>query len=353
MTPARSTLIAAFSLALSGLLSAHAATPRAGKAAEPKSAVVNEEVRESVDLSNIQLFVSAGDYDRLQAYIDKAIKERPTAPTGSSTRAILYNQLATTLSDFSSRAAGCLSHRDSMLEAWKRARPHSTTVWIAAIEHELDRAFCWRGGGYTDTVSLDNERRFSNIVSTAKKELDEHAEAARTDPEWFVEAILIATYQSWSAKDALSLIMSGSDRFPTYFRIYNRGMVFFSARWNGSDQVMESYAEAMSKRAQAKMGDEAYARMYHYINAAAKDVDYRADSPIDWAHMVRSMRAIANHYPDRSNFSSFARISCDSGDIAAFHEFANHMGNLSLEREVRAAASRDQCERVISRLPSL
>jgi hypothetical protein len=124
----------------------------------------------------------------------------------------------------------------------------------------------------------------------------------------------VAVSQSWSADDFLALARAGTDRFSDYLPIYQVGMIYFSPRWDGDNEKMDTFARMAVERTAATEGKGLYARLYWHVFDELTLNDLKTETAINWDTMKQGMDDLTRHHPDAWNSFSMARLACYAGD---------------------------------------
>jgi hypothetical protein len=165
---------------------------------------------------------------------------------------------------------------------WFSAYPHSPTAIIVNSIAMEETAICFRGEGYANTVSPEAWARFNEQEQAASNFLIAHAQDAKADPQWYAEMEAAAKWENADADAFMNLFQEGTSRFPLYYGIYDKGMIYFAPRWHGSKEDAEKFTKLAAEKTKILIGDDIYARLYWYQSDALYLKNLHNDTAIDW-----------------------------------------------------------------------
>jgi hypothetical protein len=202
-----------------------------------------------------QLFHSHA-WDELDSLAEKMRGERLRFEGGGWQLHVLYCIVS----------AGC-SNRDSdaaweeelaALQDWIRHSPSSPTPRIALADAYERYAWKARGSGFSDTVTDEGWKLFSQRVTEARTILEECKQIGQDDPEWYNAMLEIARDQGWSRAQVEALADEAINKEPGYFYSVRDVAIYLLPKWNGEPGDTEKYVEATANRIGGSEGDALY-----------------------------------------------------------------------------------------------
>lgn len=203
--------------------------------------------------------------------------------------------------------------RLGLMDNWVAETPNSATPYLAKASFLIAYAWDARGSGYANTVKDTDWPIFRKRISQAREVLEKSAAVSKQSPLWYENMQTIATAQSWSEDDFLSLFREGVSKEPTYYFLYFSAAKYLLPRWHGSSARLADFVDKAVKATEKQEGQTLYARIYWSLLWALKD---RTFSPgyADWPRMRRGFEDIVRVYPDNWNLNAFAYYACMARD---------------------------------------
>ena len=200
------------------------------------------------------------------------------------------------------------------MDLWISIYPRSPTPYIAKAILIEKRAWTIRGTGYASTVSPDAWKPFHEKITLSKRVLESSKLISSKDPHWYASMANIATIQSWEEIKLKKLLNEGFSKFPSYFQMYFNAMDYYTPKWRGDANKIESFATEIVDKTKAKEGFGMYARIYWYASQSQFQGQLFEKSNVRWDIMSQGIDDVLKKYPDQWNINNFALFSCLAQD---------------------------------------
>jgi hypothetical protein len=149
--------------------------------------------------------------------------------------------------------------RGQRLREWHDKYPQSVTAKVALAYFPLQYGWFLRGGGYADTVSPEAWKRFAIQAEAARNALESLDADAKKDPGWYGAMLDVAIAQGWPKDRFQALYERAAREHPYYFPIYFAGASYYSPKWYGSIQELQSFIERAADATRPKLAETLYA----------------------------------------------------------------------------------------------
>lgn len=195
-------------------------------------------------------------------------------------------------------------------DQWIEDFPNSPTPYIAKGTALMARGWAFRGWSSARDVEKSAMEAFQQFAVLAAKVLIEKGETASNDPHWYSTLANVFKALGVPKQDFLSMVYEGIEKFPDYDQLYFETAGYLSAKWYGSDEELDAFAQrAVAKTAEGR-GQELYARIYWAAGMRNRS-EYAFQSPnANWYYMEKGMDAVIEKYPTQWNINHFAYFSC-------------------------------------------
>ena len=204
---------------------------------------------------------------------------------------------------------------DGQLKAWAKRYPHSLIVPLARTRYAENRAWFYRGSGYSSTVNDAAWPLFERYIKEANKTLKASAPIRFKNPDWYDEAAQLAVVADWPKAERQKLYAEMVERAPTYFPAFASASQFLQPQWGGDYQAIDDLIRSAQKRMPEKDGLEFYARVYWwYLGAINTNYDAPKEIAADWNMIKQGLEIVMERYPDRLNFDGAAQMACKYQD---------------------------------------
>ena len=269
--------------------------------------------------------VEARDFDGLEAMAASYRKNSPHTPSGVAYLSMFYRMVFWTIGTLDPPHTPEGSNARHFVDSWLLQQPRGIAANIVSVGHLVGRAGDLRGGGYANTVPADALPKIQSLIALAKQRLFQARAFAAVDPQWYAEAVDVALLDEQSPGWVEPIFQEGAAHFPVYMPLYRSMIQYWLPQWYGSYKTIDTMAKRAAL-ANTPEADGLYARIYRMLDESCGcSKPLREKTKIDWTLMKHSMRAVVARYPDSWNFSTFARISCEAGDIVEAQFFIARM----------------------------
>jgi hypothetical protein len=130
-------------------------------------------------------------------------------------------------------------------ESWLKAHPQSISARVSRARYFIGYAWHARGGGYANTVSEEQWKRFGEHIEEAEREL--RRPITREDPMAWCAWITLAQANGWEKSMVESCIQNCRKLIPGCSAPLYYASSYYLPRWHGQPGEWELFAEACSK----------------------------------------------------------------------------------------------------------
>ncbi|MES2925890.1 MAG: hypothetical protein V4843_03695 [Pseudomonadota bacterium] len=266
---------------------------------------------------------SSGDYVKLDAWYNKALREDARLPSGVYRANRMVRSIASGFGGASPlppcakepcprvNDAFWTEHQERA-QAWLRQNPQSALAAMTLATAYSKQAWAYRGGGYANTVRNEDMKKFQELNHQSLRALFASAENGRKDPNWWSELLTYALYAQVSRQDYAKLIQDAIAAFPKNHDIYFTISQSLLPQWGGSYKAIAELATQAVENTKAEQGQAFYARIYWNaydgLNHEGAAVFTRPE--VDWPRIRAGFEDLVKRYPDNYNLNSYARLAC-------------------------------------------
>jgi hypothetical protein len=278
----------------------------AAPAASPERMAAPEMAIRQDIIDTVKRHVFTRDFAALDALEAKFVSPQQRTPSGIWKLRIYYAATQGWLPSPTPQS-GCADVVEPFLAAWRKASPQSPAAIIVTARAQLERAWCYRGTGWNNTVPGTAWAPFHNGIAMAADTLEQGKAIAARDPEYAATSIRIGVAQGKSPGDILNTLGSVTGDAVYYYDMWFDAFRYFQPKWHGSLEDQDALAQLAAKMTAVQDGDGAYARVYWYaMECGCLPEVY----DVDWPRMRRAMRDLSARYPDAWNHANFAKMAC-------------------------------------------
>ncbi|MCC6489667.1 MAG: right-handed parallel beta-helix repeat-containing protein, partial [Candidatus Hydrogenedentes bacterium] len=205
-----------------------------------------------------------------------------------------------------------------MIDAWKAAYPDSLTWRMVLCKAYQQRAWGYRGSGYSYTVTEEGWKGYHDYLDRAWKVLEECSKIEPKDPEYFqvrAELVMEAPPSSESSTTTLtgvivrtlfSSLFSDPEKTPfvkgvafepLYYPLYYERTRALLPRWGGSREAMLAFAEKSADDTAKLAGDTLYAVIATKVKAWESNENFLAYG-FSWPRIQKGYDRILQDFPD-------------------------------------------------------
>jgi Domain of unknown function (DUF4034) len=314
----------------------------------PSSSVEDAEthLRNAVVAQAVELWAKS-DFSSLDSMADRYVQTKERTLSGKWRLAIFYGALSDLLAIpwpndgyLPDEDASCLCKRPnpsqfgvaerewddvhSKVEQWIRRYPNSPHARIVQAQFFVNRAWFFRGSGFSSTVAKEAWPRVSQYIEGARKSLVDCKSACSADPHWYEIMFFVASAQSWSHEQIDDLVHDLLEHGQSYVPAYQSAARLLLPKWSGSYEAVEAFARIATARNTKIEGNGMYTRIYW--NLGESPVLF-SQSRADWPTMKRGFEEMLVQYPDPRNLNGEAMFACAAGDRATYQSVMKQLGN--------------------------
>lgn len=227
---------------------------------------------------------------------------------------------------------------------WVADVPDSPTARLVYARMLVRHGWSYRGSGYANTVTPQNQRMFEEYLTQARSYLEKHKTVASADPYWYELMAIIGYAQSWPEATFASLIAEGLRKEPLFYQTYFAAIDYYAPKWGGSAAAIEQFARDALERTRSIEGYGMYARIYWYASQTQYGDALFTESKVDWTAMKKGIDDVLAKYPDGWNVNNFARFACLARDKAKTAELMARIEGAPLMAVWRVPALFQQCK---------
>jgi Domain of unknown function (DUF4034) len=221
-------------------------------------------------------------------------------------------------------AEGEWDHVYLKIGQWIHRYPNSPHARIVQAQFFVNRAWFFRGSGYSSTVTKEAWPLVSQYIADARKSLIECRSSCSADPHWYEIMFFVASAESWSHEQIGDLVHDLVEHGQSYVPAYQSAARLLLPKWSGSYEDVETFARIATTRNEKIEGNAMYARIYWNLGESPT---LFTQSRADWPTMKRGFEAMLAKYPDPRNLNGEAMFSCAAGDGATYQSVMKQLGN--------------------------
>lgn len=264
----------------------------------------NQEVVSSFDQQNFAKLDKLSEKYRIE-------KTRTTSGLWYST---LFNAAIWSIADSRINNPDFWQKIESRAQKWTKQSPQSPAAHLSYAAFLIRHGWMYRGTGYAKDIPKENWPYFEHYISMARSYLEDHANVAKRDMNWYVLMAEVANAQSWPRDKFDKLIDEGLRREPSYYQLYFQAINYLIPIWHGNKEEIEKFANDSASRSRATEGFGMYARIYWYASQRYYGNELFTGSNAVWVKMKLGIDDVLARYPDSWNINNFAKFACLAND---------------------------------------
>jgi len=296
---------------LSLLFSLLLASAAQAKALDRKTAIRNMETQ-------IASLWATDDFSGLENLSIELREKKTRIPSGIWSLSLFYSFLSQEAYATQLGKSTINQYREK-IEKWLKLYPNSPSAHLLYARSLATEGWIYRGGEYANAVTEDGRRVFKEKINATIAYLVKHQKSTAQDPYVYELMIQAANWSGYSESAVEAIIQKAVAAEPEYWPIYFAATDYFSPKWHGSAEKIESFARKSADKVGGPDVDALYTRIYWW---AADNYFERQffKSKADCARVLRGIDVIMQKYPDQWNINNFARfaVSCGAGQKAEY-----------------------------------
>lgn len=230
------------------------------------------------------------------------------------------------------------------VEQWIREYPNSPTPYIAKAHLLSHRGWAYRGTGWASTVQPEDWLKLKQLARETREFLATHKSVASRDPEFYSSVASADLVLGSTEAEFRKSLDEGMAAFPNYDELYFRGREYYSPRWYGSEEAMESFIVETVRRTSDKRGHEMYARLYWAAGQRTSGGYYLVGPIANWGMMRDGIRELTERFPDQWNVNHVAFFACLRGDRKLAEELIQMIEKPIIESAWSGQGNFDLCQ---------
>jgi Domain of unknown function (DUF4034) len=212
----------------------------------------------------------------------------------------------------------------SKVKQWIQKYPNSPHARIVQAQFSVNRAWFFRGSGFSSTVTKQAWPLVAKYIEDARKALDNCKSTCAKDPHRYEIMFFVASAQSWSHEQIEALVRDLLDHGQSYVPAYQSAARLLLPKWSGSYEAVEAFAKLATERNAKIEGNGMYTRIYWNLGESST---LFSDGRADWPTMKRGFEEILRQYPDPRNLNGEAMFACAAGDRATYLSVMKQLGS--------------------------
>ncbi len=235
----------------------------------------------------------------------------------------------------------------AQIDEWKAKYPDSLTWRIILADSYYDRAWDYRGSGYSNTVTQEGWRGYGQYMDKAWAVIDEAAAIPEKDPEYYLLRATLTMESPRSDSTPRSFIgalasllmpslvgdrerapfLEGVALEPLYYPLYYARVRHLLPRWGGSQSEMLRFAERSADDTKELAGDTLYAVIATQVVVYEGKEDFRSYG-FSWPRIQQGYEDILNAYPKSGwRLNKYCWLACVHDDRAKAAELFERLGD--------------------------
>lgn len=278
----------------------------------------DEQAERQAVFDKVRAAIAAKDFAGLSALEVEFRSNHATTSSGTRKLELFHAGVQAYLSEGLTQEAKCEYRDESVVQQWAAATPDNPAPSITAASLLLQRAWCFRGTGYADTVAPGAWPKFRQGVIAASQALEADKAVASADPEFYAVKLEISRALGVGNAEFRATLDEAVAREPDYHRTYYKAIWFYLPQWGGSFEAVDKFARYAANKTYAKEKSALYARLYWSLSECNCDI---IKNHADWPTMKQSMRDIFEAFPTKWNGYYSLDIACRMGDVDEGHRY--------------------------------
>jgi hypothetical protein len=215
----------------------------------------------------------------------------------------------------------------ALLEEWRTASPKSGVPSLLLSIAFTKWAWHARTGRWPDQVSDQRFATFKDRLNQGAFYLNESRRLLANNPQWFVQALVVARGLGWGKAQAQTLFNEAMAVEPLYQHTYSTMAIYLLPRWYGEQGEWEAFANEST----AKVGGQRGSAIYHHIVVKAslshKSDEVFAVNDLNWRKIQWSFADRERLYGEgREAVNAMCWLAGAAKDIEAARGFMARIG---------------------------
>lgn len=299
-----------------------------------------EAVKDEKGSSPVQIAFHAGDFEELDKIFDRISSGEERFDDGES---YLMTYL-TTLDRLYKSWQRWDEHLDK-IKRWQSERPASTAAKFAEARYWHTYAWVARGDGYASQVSKESWKLFHDNLAKATAVLDELKPLAKQIPGWYTQKIQLAI-DSGDPELARAMFDEGIAQHRQFYALYLVMARPYQAKWGGSDEQLEQFADEAVALSKGFEGRGLYSRIFWTMDVMHGMPFISEKNPVpNWKKLNAGFADLIKLYPKSDNIlNQYTSVACRSDDSKLYRKLRTKLGAY-LDETSFTFMSVDACDR--------
>lgn len=231
------------------------------------------------------------------------------------------------------------------IKQWQSERPASSAAKFAEARYWYTYAWQARGSAFASKVTKESWTLFHERLAKANAVLDEMKPLAKQIPGWYTQKIQMAT-DAGDDKLARAMFDEGIAQHPHFYAIYLAMARSFQARWGGSDEALEQFADEAVKMAQGFEGRGIYSRIFSTVDNTHGTPFMSEKNPLpSWKKLNAGFAELIKLYPKSDKLlNQYTSVACRSDDSKLYRQLRTKLGAY-LDEKMFTVVAVDVCDR--------
>ena len=200
------------------------------------------------------------------------------------------------------------------IDSWSASRGKDGYIKLAQALIRYGEAWNARGSGFAGTVSKESWDLFYRKLEQADSLLDEASPNVKQMGPWYALKLQIAYLHPKLRHNRQELLLSASNAWPEYTRIYTIPMEFSHPKWGGSLELMDGVARFALDKTREKLGAAMYSIAYEYAFRGDPNLTL-PNTKVDWSLMKQGFRDLESRQKGQPwIWRTFAGLACQMRD---------------------------------------
>jgi len=231
------------------------------------------------------------------------------------------------------------------IKQWQNARPASMAAKFAEARYWHTYAWHARGSGVASQVTKEGWELFRERLAKATAVLDELQPLAKRIPAWYTQKIQLAI-DSGNDKLARATFDEGIAQHRQFYPLYLVMARTYQAKWGGSDEKLEQFADEAVKLAKGFEGRGMYSRIFWAMDVMYGTPFISENNPVpNWKKLNAGFADLLKYYPKGDNIlNQYASVACRSNDSKLYRKLRTQLGSY-LDESSFTLMTVDVCDR--------
>ena len=231
-------------------------------------------------------------------------------------------------------------------EEYSKSMPKSPFAPLMPVLQLQSMAWRARGDGFASTVPPEAWQLFHDRLNQAWKLLVQAKPLSSRLQPWYRLSIEVAVALDCPRAQVVALVNEGITKFPDDDALYRAAMRQYAPRWGGNYVAADEFIQAQVSAKTNQRGEERYARMYWYLDAAGGGEDaFFDESRVRWTRLRDGFGLLIKRYPESKKLPSvLAAFACRAGDVDTYRRLRNGLDYSEFNAATPQGMSVETCD---------